>query len=437
MNKNKKYINFILSIFMINSLFSCLVTKTPNFNSALSTNAPDVSNYADYIIEDCELPDGRIIKAYVFDSVDDGAAMQNIQARKYINEFQTYKMNIFDFIQNDSPWKPTGPLSPYYKAEKYIYSKYGEKSYELLKSFSIISYYTIEDLGSLSQFMTKNSVAYGCYEDNNGVFRFTICPVKNLLQIQKNKEEQKKHEGQLAYEIVFIPKELYADKKLPNIQPAKTTPVNPNLIPDSDINLSPLIPGNNSKYYYDEILAYQLQWLSVRVACKGTYDMAYTGDFSAKNPYDYYKTSFIKSYLAKNDGKASKGTLLFEGICFDYADFAYNEFVNELNNYSNIANFYIVGTFDDYNDIIIYRLAKKGEKGNDVINRTPVVIYSHSHTCAHGKATKHAWFWVQTNDGTVYWIDPTWTDNLGYPVYGIVRGGKEIELKPDSNLCIN
>ena len=141
--------------------------------------------------------------------------------------------------------------------------------------------------------------------------------------------------------------------------------------------------------------------------------------------------------LAKNDGKASKGTLLFEGICFDYADFAYNEFVNELSNYSNIANFYMVGTFDDYNDIIIYRLTKEGEKGNFTINRTPVIVYNHQHITSHDKATNHAWFWVQTTDGTVYWIDPTWTDIYGYPFYGIVRGGKEIYLPNDPKLCIN
>ena len=53
--------------------------------------------------------------------------------------------------------------------------------------------------------------------------------------------------------------------------------------------------------------------------------MVYTGDFSAKNPTDYYKTRFIKKYLATNDGRASKGTTKVEGISFDYADFAYQE----------------------------------------------------------------------------------------------------------------
>ncbi len=70
------------------------------------------------------------------------------------------------------------------------------------------------------------------------------------------------------------------------------------------------------------------------------------------------------------------------------------------------------------------------------INRTPVVVFSHNHILAHDRATNHAWFWVQSTDGTVYWIDPTWTDNTGRPVYGIVRGGKEIELSPSSSLCV-
>lgn len=55
---------------------------------------------------------------------------------------------------------------------------------------------------------------------------------------------------------------------------------------------------------------------------------------------------------------------------------------------------------------------------------------------ADNGATKHAWLWAQAKDGTVYWIDPTWTDNSGRPVYGIVRAGAEIQLPPASDLCV-
>ena len=231
---------------------------------------------------------------------------------------------------------------------------------------------------------------------------------------------------------------IYPKINPPKISPAKVKPLNPDTLPDSDRDLKPVASSGNGEYYYDETLAYQLQWLAVKIACKGMYDMAYTGDFRAKNPTDYYKTSFIKKYLATNDGKASKGTTLFEGICFDYADFAYQELSDNKKSYSSrIAKFYMVGTFKDANDIIAYRLAAKGESSDMTINRTPVVVFSHNNIRAHDAATNHAWFWVQATDGTMYWVDPTWTDNSGRPVYGIVRGGQEIQLPYDKSLCVN
>ena len=96
----------------------------------------------------------------------------------------------------------------------------------------------------------------------------------------------------------------------------------------------------------------------------------------------------------------------------------------------------MVGTFEDSENIITYRLAEKGETPDTTINRTPVVVYTQNHIKAHDGATGHAWFWVQSTDGTVYWVDPTWTDNSGRPVFGIVRGGKEIQLTPSSSLCV-
>ena len=105
--------------------------------------------------------------------------------------------------------------------------------------------------------------------------------------------------------------------------------------------------------------------------------------------------------------------------------------------YPDVVDFWMVGTFEDSSDIVTYKLAEAGENPTMTINRTPVVVYSHNHILAHDGATNHAWFWVQTTDGIVYWVDPTWTDNSGRPVYGIVRGGKEIQLTPSSSLCVN
>ena len=285
--------------------------------------------------------------------------------------------------------------------------------------------------------MTKNSGAQACYEDSQGVYLLTIIRPKNLSVLRENKAEQRRHRGELAYEVAYIPKTMYPKIDPPKLKPAKVTPLSPSAIPNSDRNLAPVAPSGNGSYYYDETLAYQLQWLAVKIACKGVYDMAYTGDFRARNPTDYYKTSFIKKYLATNDGRASKGTTLFEGICFDYADFAYQELKDNKKDYSSrIAKFYMVGTFKDANDIIAYRLAANGETSDMTINQTPVVVFNHNHIRAHEGATSHAWFWVRATDGTVYWVDPTWTDNTGRPVYGIVRGGQEIQLTPDPRLCV-
>ena len=40
------------------------------------------------------------------------------------------------------------------------------------------------------------------------------------------------------------------------------------------------------------------------------------------------------------------------------------------------------------------------------------------------------------NDGVWFWIDPTWTDNLGYVVYGYVSNGEEIQCRPDKDFCL-
>ncbi|MBO4727213.1 MAG: hypothetical protein J5631_02170 [Spirochaetaceae bacterium] len=398
-------------------------------------------------MENCLLPDGKTATVYVFNNIYDGVAWQNVQKRKFSPSYKQkakenneyFESHGMDVSNSDWNWYPTGPLTPYFQAAYFIIEKYGldaAKELEITKS-SPISYYNATDLGQLSSYLKKlDSGATACYEDSDGVYSISICRPKNIKVCQGNKEILKLHKNEFAYAVGFIPKELY---KVPPVKlnPAKTQPFNPSSIPDSDRNLVPLAPTKgNETYYYDTNLANMLQYLAVKIACKGVYDMAYTGNFRARNPTDYYKTSFIKKDLAKNDGKASKGTVLFEGICFDYADFAYQELKDNQKDYPNVANFWMVGTFENSSDIVAYRLAGAGENSTMTINRTPVVVFSHNHILAHDGATNHAWFWVQSTDGTVYWIDPTWTDNTGRPVYGIVRGGKEIQLTPSSDLCV-
>ncbi len=417
------------------------VFNTPNYKAAEKVYAPDMSNYADYVVENCLLPDGKTATVYVFNNIYDQIKWQNVQTWKFSPD---HKKKAKDHIAKGQDtrfweWMPTGPLTPYFQAAVILREKYGldaAKELEITNS-SPISYYNATDLGQLSSYLKNlDSCAQACYEDSDGVYLLTVCRPKYLHEDNCSKDMKRLHKNEFAYDVGFIPKKMY---KVPPVKlnPAKTQPLNPSSIPDSDRSLVPLAPTKgNETYYYDTNLANKLQYLAVKIACKGVYDMAYTGNFRARNPTDYYKTSFIKKDLAKNDGRASKGTVLFEGICFDYADFAYQELKDNQNEYPNVANFWMVGTFEDSSDIVAYRLAIAGENSTMTINRTPVVVFSHNHIAAHDRATNHAWFWVQSTDGTVYWIDPTWTDNTGRPVYGIVRGGKEIELTPSSDLCV-
>ena len=460
-------LSMVLTMFLLMSCTSLIFGK----NSArMEDELPkDVSEYCDHHLKNYRFPDGKVADVYVFDSVGDQYYWQSVQRgavnpetrklyKERIAESKTKQQEYAQqYGQNSMPAKQQGkfiaeynwrlnvkgPNTPFYKVFFSLVEQYGgeDKVMEMAKAqgaMPAISYYKLEDLGELAAYMTEGAAAQATFEDATGAYLLTIAPPKNMTQLQKNKAEQKRHKGELAYEVAYIPRTAYPKITPPKLSPAKVTPINPNSIPDSDRNLSPVSPSGNGAYYYDEDLAYQLQWLAVKIACKGVYDMAYTGDFRAKNPTDHYKTSFIKKYLATNDGRASKGTTLFEGICFDYADFAYQELSENRKNYSSrITNFFMVGTFEDSNDIVAYRLAKDGERSDMTINRTPVVVYNHNHIRAHGDATSHAWFWVVAADGTVYWVDPTWTDNSGRPVYGIVRGGQEMPLPPASALCVN
>lgn len=434
------------TIFAACLLSSCMsmgiLFDTPNYYAAEKVHAPDVTTYSDYAVEKCKLPDGKTATVYVFDNVGDQIKWQNVQQHKFNPEHQKEAKQIIAERESEGrdasywKWNPTGPLTPFWKAYYALVKEQGKETAEknTINVMSPLSYYNAEDLGQLAPYMkTDISAAQACYEDSTGVYLLTIAKPKFMSEKIISNDMKKQHKDEFVYQIAFIPKEWY---KVPSVKlnPAKTQPYNPSAIPDSNKNLAPVIPSGNGIYYYDENLSYRLQWLAVIIACKGMYDMAYTGDFRAKNPTDYYKTGFIKSYLANNDGKASKGTTLFEGICFDYADFAYQELKNNKKEYPNVANFWMVGTFQDSSDIVAYKLAESGESPTMTINRTPVVVFSHNHIFAHDSAKNHAWFWVQSTDGTVYWVDPTWTDNSGCPVYGIVRGGKEIQLEPDSRL---
>ncbi|MBR0495651.1 MAG: hypothetical protein IJJ71_05725 [Treponema sp.] len=473
--KNCKVFYVLAIMFLIATLGACVSMLYGDKGQKIYQDMPENlsdAEYCDYKVEKYKFPDGKVADVYVFEDIHDQALFLNLQkfalqedgiasGRKYYkkeiayakeqiayySESEHYSAKMIamyndTIARNNWHLNVKGPMTPFYQQYTKLLEQYGGQK-ELLKlaenqsELFVVSYYKAEELGKLADCIVGR-YASACYEDAKGVYWLRFSPPADLVALRGNKKEQARHSGEIGYEVVFIPRSMYPKIVAPKVKPAKVTPYTPNSIPDSDRNLTPTSAKGTSAYYYDENLAYQLQWLAVKIACKGMYDMAYTGDFRAKNPTDYYKTSFIKKYLATNDGKASKGTTLFEGICFDYADFAYQELSDNKKSYSSrIAKFYMVGTFKDANDIIAYRLAAKGESSDMTINRTPVVVFSHNNIRAHDAATNHAWFWVQATDGTMYWVDPTWTDNSGRPVYGIVRGGQEIQLPYDKSLCVN
>lgn len=428
---------FVLGCFFITS---ASIFNTPNYSRAKKDLVTDMSGYYDFLIKKCELPDGKIADVYIFNNIYDQIAWQNVQSRAYSKDWKRYaekcikQAEKYDEDTSYYKWNPTGPLTPFYRQWGNLEEKYGsaDAANKICIGASPVSYYKREELGQLSEYMkTLDCAAQACYEDSEGVYLLTIVKTKYIPQSYIVSNKMKKlHKDEFVYEVGFIPKEMYKEDPI-KLDPAKTEPYDPSIIPDSDLNLVPVISTSKGEYYYSEEMATKLQWLAVKIACKGIYDMAYTGNFYAKNPNDYYKTSFIKKYLANDDGKTSRGTLLFEGICFDYAEFAYQEVSAKKSDYLDITRYWMVSTFTDSSDIVLYKVAETGEIPDMTINTTPVVVFAHQHVLAHDAAKNHAWLWLQSSDGTIYWIDPTWTDNTGRPVYGIVRGGKEIQLDPD------
>ena len=185
-----------------------------------------------------------------------------------------------------------------------------------------------------------------------------------------------------------------------------------------------------------------IQDLAVRTACIGQYSMTEAGGGWYDDPHDYYTPQTIASRLASESGNKTR-TLTFYGICFDYADFAH-KYIKENERYFQSVGMYerqywiagvhgnpgtiilqYPGTLNNYTTIQNGIYVKIPEKGG----YKPVVT--------HNKVTHHAWIWIKRADGVWFWVDPTWTDNTGYVVYGYVHNGEEVQCRPDRKYCVN
>jgi tetratricopeptide (TPR) repeat protein len=182
-------------------------------------------------------------------------------------------------------------------------------------------------------------------------------------------------------------------------------------------------------------LADALQWLTVQTACVGIYNMAETGDYSVGDPEDYYRPGDIREYLAELSGDRT-AVDMFYGICFNYAQAAYNDINRYKNHYTGagVKDWYIAAAFEAPGQIILFDPASR-EQASMIVNGVPVKENARKNVQSHGAATYHAWLWVIANDGTIYWIDPTWTDTGGYVVWGVVQNGRETYLPPAARLC--
>jgi tetratricopeptide (TPR) repeat protein len=184
-------------------------------------------------------------------------------------------------------------------------------------------------------------------------------------------------------------------------------------------------------------LVEELQWLAIQTACVGQYNNAQAGNYTLHDPRDNYTPADIRGYLTELSGSRTR-TPTFYGICFDYAQAAYDDISAYRSHYEGKGmqknGWYIAAAQDNSRQITLYDPVSR-ERATAVFNGVPLKESSRQNVAAHGGATWHAWLWVYGNNGTIYWIDPTWTDNSGYVWWGVVRNGREEQAYPLAGLC--
>lgn len=181
--------------------------------------------------------------------------------------------------------------------------------------------------------------------------------------------------------------------------------------------------------------------LAVLTACKGVYSMTEAGGGWYDDPHDYYTPQDRAEVFAKMSGDKTR-TETFYGVCFDYAQYAFEDVEARTDWYRKQGlyenQFWVAGVHDDYNIIELVSIGTPldhtGKQNGVYIKTYPSSMRK---VTTHNRATHHAWMWLQRTDGIWFWVDPTWTDNAGYVVYGYVENGKEIQCRPDPKFCKN
>jgi hypothetical protein len=186
-----------------------------------------------------------------------------------------------------------------------------------------------------------------------------------------------------------------------------------------------------------------LQDLAIQTACLGRYSTAQTGIYVTSrydDPPDWYDPPMMANRFAEMSGSMTRINT-FYGVCFDYAQFAWDDIkkYQKMYNESGMKDqqWYIAATnpSDPYTIILYDPVSEK--EATTISNGVYLKENSRHKVYSHDGATGHAWIWVQHNNGIWYWIDPTWTDNTGYPWWGIVDNGKEVQYYPDPSFCVS
>lgn len=185
-----------------------------------------------------------------------------------------------------------------------------------------------------------------------------------------------------------------------------------------------------------------LQDLAVQTACIGKYSATQAGGGWRDDPHDYYTPEMMAERFKAMSGSMTR-TATFYGVCFDYAQAAYEDIQKYRSSYNKAGMyescFWIAGVDANSNVITLTRPTNYDNadiRVNGVYVRKMSTEYVKTHEITGTRATNHAWLWIQRNDGVMFWIDPTWTDNIGYVVWGYVINGEEIQLRPDERFCV-
>ena len=190
-----------------------------------------------------------------------------------------------------------------------------------------------------------------------------------------------------------------------------------------------------------------LQDLAIQTACIGQYSATQAGGGWYDDPQDYYTPGMMAARFKNMSGNMTR-TITFYGVCFDYAEFSYwdiNDYQTLYNNEGMGESQFFLATVDSNSNEITLSSPSNRNEATQIQNGVYVKTYGSAsfrdvktHKKLNGeRALHHAWLWIMRNDGVWFWINPTWTDNLGYAVYGYVANGEEIQLRPDEKYCIN